>query len=275
MAKNTSPEFVLRPFEGLAGEADLVAMREVVPAATATARTTAEHGARDITFTTVLPGAWPSLHRADGAILVALQTHAGSGDASRDLAQTILDTIELEPGTSLTSTVLPGPGPRLQDILDPSVPFEVTVHEGFDYWLDPSAEITADVRESLTEANETIIETVRLESVDHGYWCRMGAREYLRWSMAYDEETVINAVARLHARRESGFGGSKFLGAFRSSGIVIPVWELPKGSEAEDIEAAAAEFWPLFEAELSSTAPLDANERRARAGIVSRQVTLR
>lgn len=275
MAKNTSPEFVLRPFEGLAGEADLVAMREVVPAATATARTTAEHGARDITFATVLPGAWPSLHRADGAILVALQTHAGSGDASRDLAQTILDTIALEPGTSLTSTVLPGPGPRLQDILDPTVPFEVTVHEGFDYWLDPSAELTPELRESLAEANETIIETVRLSSVEHGYWCRMGAREYLRWAMAYDEDTVIDAVARLHARRESGFGGSKFLGAFRSSGMVIPVWELPKGSEAEDIEAAAAEFWPTFEKELSSTEPLDADARRARAGIVSRQVTLR
>ena len=275
MAKNTSPDFVLRPFEGLPGEADLVAMREVVPAATATARTTAEHGARDITFTTVLPGAWPALHRADGAILVALQTHAGSGDASRDLAQTILDTIALEPGTSLTSTVLPGPGPRLQDVLDPTVPFEVTVHEGFDYWLDPSTEITPEVRESLAEANETIIETVKVAGVDHAYWCHMGAREYLRWAMPLDEDTVIDAVARLHARRESGFGGSKFLGAFRSSGIVIPVWVLPKGSAAEDVVADAAAFWPVFEKELSSSAPLDANERRARAGIVSRQVTLR
>ena len=60
-----------------------------------------------------------------------------------------------------------------------------------------------------------------------------------------------------------------------ASGIVIPVWELPKGSEAEDVEEAAKAFWPLFSAELESTQPLDANERRARAGIVSRQVTLR
>ena len=156
------------------------------------------------------------------------------------------------------------------------MPFEVTVHEGFDYWLDPSAEITADVRESLTEAERDDHRDRQARAPSStAYWCRMGAREYLRWAMAYDEETVIDAVARLHARRESGFGGTKFLGAFRSSGIVIPVWELPKGSEAEDIEAAAAEFWPVFEAELASTAPLDANERRARAGIVSRQVTLR
>lgn len=275
MAKNSSPEFVLRPFEGLAGEADLVAMREVVPAATATARTTAEYGARDILFTTILPEAWPALHRADGAILVAVQTHAGSGDASRDLAQTVIDAMALEPGTSLVSTVLPGPGPRLQDILDPKVPLEVTIQDGFDFWLDPTVELAPHVRESLDEANSTIIPTVRLSSVEHAFWCRMGAREYLRWSMAYDEDTVINAVARLHAKRSSGFGGSKFLGAFRSAGIVIPVWELPKGSEAEDIEAAAAEFWPIFEAELSNKAPLGADERRARAGIVSRQVTLR
>lgn len=275
MAKNTSPEFVLRPFEGVTGEPDLVAMREVVPAATATARTTKEHGARDITFTTVLPGAWAALHRTDGAIFVALQTHAGSGDASRDLAQTVLDAIALEPGSSIAQITLPEPGPRLQDILDPSVPFDVTVHETFEYWMDPAEEVTAEIRESLDEASSTIIETRKLTSVDSAYWCRMGAREYLRWSMPHSEDTVIDAVARLHARRESGFGGSKFLGAFRSSGIVIPVWELPKGSEAEDVEKAAAEFWPVFSAELESTEPLDANERRARAGIVSRQVTLR
>lgn len=275
MAKNTSPEFVLRPFEGIAGEPDLVALREVVPAATAVTRTTTEHGAREITFTTVLPGGWPALHRADGTIFVALQTNAGSGDASRDLAQAVLDAIDLEPGQSLTSTALPGPGPRLQDILDPAFPLEITVQDGFDYWFDPAEPLEAEVRTSLDEANSTLIETVRLAGVDSAYWCRMGAREYLRWAMPHDEDTVISAVARLHAKRESGFGGSKFLGAFRSSGIVIPVWELPKGSEAEDIEAAAAAFWPALEAELANDAPLTADERRARAGIVSRQVTLR
>ena len=122
------------------------------------------------------------------------------------------------------------------------------------------------MRESLDEANSTLIETVKLSSVESAYWCRMGAREYLRWAMPFDEDTVISAVARLHAKRQSGFGGSKFLGAFRSSGIVIPVWELPKGSEAEDIEAAVAEFWPTLQAELTNDAPLTADERRARAG---------
>ena len=54
MAKNSS-DFVLRPFEGLPGEPDWVALKELVPAATATARTTKEHGAREVLVTTVLP----------------------------------------------------------------------------------------------------------------------------------------------------------------------------------------------------------------------------
>ena len=100
MAKKPSVEFVLRPFEGLPGEPDWVALREVVPAATATARTTAEHGARDVVVTTMLPMAWPALHRADGVVMVALQTRTGSGDASRDIAAALLEALDLEPGTA-------------------------------------------------------------------------------------------------------------------------------------------------------------------------------
>ena len=159
MAKNPTPDFVLRPFENLPGEADWVALREVVPAATATARTTKEHGARDVVVTTTLPGGWPALHRGDGAILLSIQGQGGSGDTSRDLAANLLAVMELEPGTSLTTVGLPGEGPRLQDVLDLTVPFEVTIHDGFDYWLDPAQEITPDLKESLEEAASTIIPT--------------------------------------------------------------------------------------------------------------------
>ena len=188
MARRATVEFVLRPFEGLPGEPDWVAMREVVPAATATARTTKEHGARDVTVTTVLPMAWPALHRGDGTIMLALQQHAGSGDASRDLADLLLRALELKPGTPITSAPLPEPGPRLQDVLDLSVPFEVTVHEGFDYWTSADAELTPDVVASLERMNETIVPTTRLTSVDAAYWARMGDREYLRWAMPHDEQ---------------------------------------------------------------------------------------
>lgn len=274
MAKNPAPEFVLRPFEGLPGEPDWVAMREVVPSATATARTSAEYGAKDVTVVTVLPGGWSALHRQDGAVLLAVQTLAGSGDASRDLAAVLLEALDVEPGTSVEAGELPGPGPRLQDVLDPTVPFEVTVHEDFTYWMDPDTEITAEVRESLDEASSSMVPTVKLDAVPSAYWCQM-SREFVRWARPEPEEQLIDAIARLHARRESGLAGGKFVGAFRSCGLLVPVWELPTGTQAADVEEPIAALDVLLTQALAVTEPLTAAERRARAGIVSRQVTLR
>ena len=274
MAK-TTPSFVLRPFEGLPGEPDWVALRELVPAATATARTTAEHGARDVVVTTVLPNSWAALHRADGVVLVALQTGTSSGDASRDVATALLLALDAEPGTAIETIGLPTPGPRLQDVLDLSVPFEVTVQDSFSYWLDPSTEVTPDLQAAMEEADAGIVDTRRLTSVESAYWCRMGAREYLRWAQPADEQVVLDGLARLHATRESGFDDGKFIGYFRAAGIVVPVWELARGSEAEDVEKPVADFAPRLEAAMADTTPLDANARRARAGLVARQVTLR
>jgi hypothetical protein len=275
MASTSSVPFVLRPFEGLPGEPDWVALKEVVPAATATARTTAEHGSREVLVTTVLPMGWPALHRADGVVLLALQTTTSSGDASRDLAAHLLAALEVEPGTAVQPGALPGPGPRLQDVLDLSVPFEVTVEPSFSYWLAPGTEMTGDLQGAIEEADAGIVETVRLASVDSAYWARLGAREFLRWAQPHDEQQVLDALARLHARRESGFDDAKFVGYFRSSGLVVPVWELARGTEAAELEKPLAEFLPRFEAALADTAPLDGNARRARAGLVARQVTLR
>jgi hypothetical protein len=275
MAKKPSVEFVLRPFEGLPGEPDWVALREVVPAATVDVRTTGEFGSRDVVITTVLPMAWPALHRADGVVLVALQTGSGFGDPSRDVAAAILAALALEPGTPLEVLSDPGPGPRLQDVLDLTHPFEVTVHEGFDYWIAPDAEVTDEVRASLDQANETIIPTRKLTSVDSAYWCRMRDREYLRWAMPYDEQRLVDALARLQAARQAGVGDSKLVGYFRSTGVVVPVWDLAPGTEADDVEAPAVEFLARLTAALADTSPLDANARRSRAGLVSRQVTLR
>src|SRR5690625_7228352 len=83
--KRVEVPFVERPFEGLPGETDWVALREVVPAATATVRTTEEYGAREVVVATMLPDLWPALHRDDGTGLAARQTATKAGDASRDL----------------------------------------------------------------------------------------------------------------------------------------------------------------------------------------------
>src|SRR4051795_8034407 len=78
--RDAAVRLVARPFEGLTGECDWVAMREIVPSATATVAVADEYGGGETTVVTVLPMAWPALHRADGTVYVALQTTGGSGD---------------------------------------------------------------------------------------------------------------------------------------------------------------------------------------------------
>jgi hypothetical protein len=278
MARNRSVEFVLRPFEGLPGEPDWVAMREVVSAASATVRTTAELGSREVVVVTVLPQAWPAVQRSDGVVLLALQQHAGSGDASRDLADLLIRALDLSPGTAITSAPLPEPGPRLQDVLDLTVPFEVTVHDTFEFWTPAGTELPGGADASRAQFDEMILPVRRLTGVAAAYWARMGEREYLRWAMPHDEEAFMDALARLHVRRESGLGEpqfGRFIGAFRSCGLVIPVWDLELGPSESDLEDAAAALGERIAAALAVTEPLDANERRARSGLVARQLTLR
>jgi hypothetical protein len=267
---------VTRPFEGLAGEPDWVALREIVPAATATVRTTADHGGREVTVSTVLPMAWPAMHRADGTVMLGLQTQGGSGDPSRDAAAALLTALAAPPGTPVAPGDLPGPGPRLQDVLDPGDPLAVEVHDGFDFWLAGVDDVTAEARESLERANAAVVPTRRLESVEAAYWCEIGNRRHLRWVLPHAEDRLLDALARLHAAERSAFAeGTRYVGAFRADGLLVPVWDLAPGTEAAELEEPAAAFAGLLEETLADPAPLTADERRARAGVVSRQLTLR
>src|SRR5690606_37070957 len=58
-------------------------------------------------------------------------------------------------------------------------------------------------------------------------------------------------------------------------GLLIPVWELAPGTEADELAGPCQQLDERLTAALAETEPLDAEARRARAGIVSRQVTLR
>lgn len=265
-----------RPFEGLPGECDWIAMREIVPAATATVTTTAEHGRVPVTVATVLPMAWPALRRSDGSVLVGLQTATGSGDAGRDVAHALLQALAAQPGSPVADGGLPGRGPRLQDVLDTAQPFEVTVHPGFDFWLLPDQELTPDVRESMERANGAVVPTRRLTSVEAAYWCRINDRCHLRWVLPHDESALLDALARLHAAGASALlDGGRYVGSFRADGLLVPVWDLPVDTEAADLEGPAKQFGARLDEALAETAPLTPEERRARAGVVSRQVTLR
>ena len=281
----TGPAYVARPFAGLPGEADWVALREVVPAATAVVGLAEPHrrpadGDRpavdEVTVATVLPLAWPALHRADGSGWVGLQTAGGSGDASRDVAAALLQALDVEPGTPVQPAGLPVEGPRLQDVLDLDRPLAVQMHEGFDFWVEDAESLDAQTRESLERANASAVPTERLTSVDAAYWCRIGDRTHLRWALPYDEDALLDALARLHAAGESGLGdGTRYIGAFRALGLLVPVWDLPPGCASSDVEAPAAAFAGRLADALQRSEPLTYDERRARAGVVSRQLTLR
>jgi hypothetical protein len=137
---------------------------------------------------------------------------------------------------------------------------------------DPDGELAA----SLERASAAVVPTSRLTSVAAAYWCRMGARTHLRWVLPDAEEPLLDALARLHAARDLGVGeGSRYVGAFRADGLVVPVWDLVPDAEAADVEQPAAELRRRLDDALANPEPLSPAERRSRSNLLSRQVTLR
>ncbi|WP_405536380.1 SEC-C domain-containing protein [Streptomyces sp. NBC_00075] len=276
-AAHAVTELVHRPFEGLPGEGDWVALRELVPAATVdlTLKSGLPEGVPSVTLATVLPMAWPALRRDDGSVLLGLQNDTSSGDISRDLADTLQRALTAAPGTPVQGRRAPADGPRLQDLLDPEGAFEPVVHTGFEFWVPDAENATADVTASLERANDAAIPTVKLTGVDAAYWCETPDKNHLRWVMPHGEEQLLDALARLHAAGQSSLGeGTRLVGSFRAHGLTVPVWDLPTGVTAEDVEKPAAEFADRLATALAADAPLTPEERRARGGLTNRQVTL-
>lgn len=286
--------FVARPFEGLPGETEWVAMREIVPAATARVRLRDVEAVRaalpdgaetpDVTVVTILPNAWPGVHRDTGEILVGLQSHTSTGDPSRDVAAVILSLLGTPAGQPLTGVRQADANtPRLQEILDVDVHFEAEVHDSFAYWVPDASALDAQSRAELADADDSIIPTVKMPeaTVPEGasaYWCRVGERTHIRLLLPQDETAATDALARLHARGEDTLddsGATRLLGAFRACGLLVPVWDLDPAREAADYDEALAAFSKRFEDALTETEPLDADGRRARSGLLSRQLTLR
>jgi hypothetical protein len=267
---------VTRPFEGLPGEPDWVALRELVPAATAPLKLA---NGREVTLASVLPGGAPALVRAEGEILLGVQLSASSDDISRDLGTALAAALEAPTG----APVDPGPigaagsaGPRLQELLDLTAPLEITVHQDFGFWLE-GVDAGPAAAAGLEQANAAVLPTERLEGLGAAYWVRpSGERAHLRWVRPEDEEPLLDALARLRAADQLTLGeGTRYAGAFRAHGLVVPVWDLPADVPAGDWTGPATEFGTRLEAALAQSAPLSADERRARAGLLSRQVTLR
>ncbi len=265
--------FVARPFEGLSSEADLVALREFVPAATAPL--VLADGDRTVQLCSLLPAAAPALVREDGTIWLGLQVQHSYGDPSRDLAAVLSKALDAEPGTMVGLTDDPGEGPRLQDLVRDE-PLDITVHDGFDYWVADLDDSDGTMAAALQQANEAASPTDRLTTVQAAYWTSVGNREYLRWVLPDDEDRVLDGLARLHASdAEHLVDGDRLIGMFRAHGLVTPVWDLPLGTGAEALEEPAARVQAALVEAMASTEPLTAEQRSARAGLASRQLTIR
>ena len=263
--------FVARPFEGLPSECDVIAMRELVPSATAPL--TLKDSDRSVVLCSLLPVAAPAMVRDSGEIWLGLQVQHNYGDPSRDLGAVLLAALDAEPGIVGLSSA-PGEGPRLQDLVVGDT-LDITVHDGFDYWI-ADVEDRAGMASALDQANAAANPTARLSSVEAAYWTSMGAKEHLRWVMPEPEDALLDGLARLHvAGRDQIVPGSRFVGMFRAHGLLAPVWDLVPGTGAAVLEEPAVRFAADLAAAAADTTPLTTEERSARSGLANRQVTIR
>lgn len=265
--------FIARPFEHITGECDLIAMRELVPAATATVRL--RDNPRPVLLCSLLPMAAAAMVRDDGTIWLGLQVQHSYRDPSRDLAAALEKALLAETGTVVGLASDPGDGARLQDLLADE-PFEVQVHDGFEFWFADVADVDAATTAAIEQANAAITQTRKLDAVPSAYWVDAGSKEHLRWVLPHQENDLLDALARLHAAgRDSLVAGSRFVGMFRAHGTLTPVWDLPVGTGSAALEEPISRFAADLEAALEQTAPLTAAERAARSGLANRQVTIR
>lgn len=268
-----APVFVKRPFEGLPGECDIVAMRELVPAATAPL-TIRGHEDRTVLLASLLPLAAPAMARDSGQVWAGLQVRHAYGDPSRETAAALLIALEADRSGIVGLPQAPGPGPRLQDLVLGET-LDVTVHDGFDFWVSDLADTTG-LEDALHEANDAAMPTARLTGVEAAYWTNVGTKEHLRWVMPQPEEELLSALARLHVSgADVILPGSRFVGMFRAHGLLAPVWDLPVGTGPEALEEPAAAFKAALDEALAAGGDLTADERAARAGLANRQVTIR
>lgn len=103
-----------------------------------------------------------------------------------------------------------------------------------------------------------------------------GGKAHIRWVRTEDNEAhILSALARIAARGELNLGeGTKFAGAFRTHGVVVPVFDLDPAVEAGAYESALAALDEQIQAEYGNDVALSAEERKQLDNIKSRQVTI-
>ncbi|MBF6295951.1 hypothetical protein IU459_00135 [Nocardia amamiensis] len=282
-ALEQAAQAVTRPFEGLAAECDLVALREFVPSATARLTLSPAIAAeRPVVLATVLPGAVAALVRAgdEPSGYVGAQVQFQGADPAADLAAAILWTQSAEPGDSLSSVESVAGGPRLADVIEPAASLDVTVHQDFDWWVPEGVEPDPQVAATIEQAKQAIMPSARLaldaDAIGAAWWVDAGEKAHIRWVRPENEDDLMLALARVHAKGGLSLGeGSRFAGSFRTHGVLVPVFDLDRERHPDEWVKPVVEFGARLSEALAVDAPLTADERRSRDGLRSRQVTLR
>ena len=267
-----------RPFGGLAAEADLVALQEFVPSAVAKF----DIKGTPVNIVTVLPGAGAALVREEsegGERFVALQVTSHSQNPGRDLAYALNWVVDAKPGETLQSTVADGSQPELTPLIDASATPEITTYQDFSWWFPEGAAVPPQIQQALQQANDAVLPSEKVGADLPGaiWWVNPGGgKAHIRWVRTEDNEAqMLSALARIAARGELNLGeGTKFAGAFRTHGLVVPVFDLDPSVDAGSYEEALAALNKQIEAEYTNDAALTADERKQLDNIKSRQVTI-
>ena len=267
-----------RPYGGLAMESDLIALQEFVPSAVAQV----EVKGTPVNIVTVLPGAGAAMVRAEeegGERFVALQVQSHSQNPGRDLAYALNWVLEAKPGETLSSTVADGSQPELDSLIDASSHLQITEHNDFGWWFAEGATVPPEIRQALGRANEAVLPStqVKVDLPGSIWWVNPGGgKAHIRWVRPEESENqMLTALARIAARGELNLGeGTKFAGAFRTHGVVVPVWDLDPSVDAASYADALTTLNEKIEAEYASDAQLSADERKQLDNIKSRQVTI-
>ena len=213
---------------------------------------------REATLATVLPMAWPGLVRQDGAVFAGLQVNGGSRATPAATWPTRCElALDAEPGTpDLAGDPARARAPACRTCSTRRHRCRCRCTAASTSGSTASTTESPDVVASMERANEAVVPTVRLSSVEAAYWCEIRDRQHLRWVLPHDEEAFLDAIARLHATGADGLGeGSRYVGSFRAHGLVVPVWDLAEGTGAEAVEEPVAALAGRLAEALAETRP--------------------
>lgn len=273
--------FIARPFAGIAGEAEVVAMLDLLASATADVALRAGNGIVDgmrLTLATLLPGGSSAYRAAPDHVIVGLQAQVHSADRSADVAHAVTTAASAGVGDFIAAVAAPSGSPRLQDIVAGDHVVAARIHDDFVWWVDHGIIDKAEQEDSefLADMNTSFTPASRLSCGLPAYFLPTPERPQVRMVLADDESPATDAFARLVAAGGDSLGdGSKWLGNFRTCGLLAPVWDVPMTWTAAEADAAVASFLLRYSAAVAAAAPLSSEERRSRAAVTGKFVTLR